>query len=271
MLALPLLPKGPLLLLVLLFGGAGALGMFPLYHAFTQDISGKHQGKITGIAGVTAWFLVPPAQKLFGRVVDVTGSYDIGLAAAACLPAVAAIVLWVFWGETADEQASLARLIAVTSWRVRVPPRWPAVAMAASAGVGFSSGARLSRAADVTATRMPKVAFLGTVVRKHSHAQHFLDRHTLGYSWQGGWQSPRLQVESVYIDQFPDDDLARSRAKRHGLRLYPTIEEALTLGGEKLAVDGVILIGEHGEYPTKRKGAEAISTLRVVQKDRQSI
>ncbi len=105
MLALPLLPKGPLLLLVLLFGGAGALGMFPLYHAFTQDISGKHQGKITGIAGVTAWFLVPPAQKLFGRVVDVTGSYDLGLASAACLPAVAAIILWVFWGETADEKA----------------------------------------------------------------------------------------------------------------------------------------------------------------------
>ena len=106
MLALPLLPKGPLLLMVLLFGGAGALGMFPLYHAFTQDISGKHQGKITGIAGVTAWFLVPPAQKLFGRVVDVTGSYDVGLAAAACLPAVAAIVLWVFWKETIDEQST---------------------------------------------------------------------------------------------------------------------------------------------------------------------
>lgn len=125
---------------------------------------------------------------------------------------------------------------------------------AATAGVGLSLGSHVVRAADVTPTRMPKVAFLGTVVRKHSHAQHFLDRHTLGYSWQGGWQSPRLQVESVYIDQFPDDDLARSRAKRHGLRLYPTVEEALTLGGEKLAVDGVILIGEHGEYPKNEKG-----------------
>ena len=103
MIALPLLPKGGLLLVILLFGGAGALGMFPLYHAFTQDISGKHQGKITGIAGVTAWFLVPPAQKLFGRLVDVTGSYDVGLASAACLPVVAAIILWVFWGADSDE------------------------------------------------------------------------------------------------------------------------------------------------------------------------
>ncbi|QEG01102.1 L-galactonate transporter [Stieleria maiorica] len=103
MLSLPWLPKGWILLAVLLFGGAGALGMFPLYHAFTQDISGKHQGKITGIAGVTAWFLVPPTQKLFGRLVDVTGSYDLGLAAAACLPALAAIILWIFWRDQPDE------------------------------------------------------------------------------------------------------------------------------------------------------------------------
>ena len=104
------------------------------------------------------------------------------------------------------------------------------------------------------ATRRPKVAFLGTVVQTHSHAQHFLDRHTLGYTWKGGWQKPRVQVASVFIDQFPEGDLARGRIRRHGLRLYPTIEEALTLGGEKLAVDGVIIIGEHGDYPTNEKG-----------------
>lgn len=102
--------------------------------------------------------------------------------------------------------------------------------------------------------RRPKIAFLGTVVRRHSHAQHFLDRHTLGYSWNGGWQRPRVDVASVFIDQFPDDDLGRQRVKRHGLRLFPTIEEALTLGGETLAVDGVVLIGEHGDYPRNEKG-----------------
>lgn len=103
--ALPVLPKGWLLLVVLLISGAGALGVFPLYHAFTQDISGKHQGKITGMAGVTAWFLVPPAQKLFGRLVDASGSYDAGLAAAACLPAAAAIILWIFWGVDSNEKS----------------------------------------------------------------------------------------------------------------------------------------------------------------------
>ncbi len=132
-----------------------------------------------------------------------------------------------------------------------------------SAGIGSAFlAAPLSGSftpANVTASpaqsgRRPRIAFLGTVVRRHSHAQHFLDRHTLGYTWNGRWQEPRIEVGSVFIDQFPTEDLAKSRIKRHDLDLYPTIEEALTLGGSKLAVDGVVLIGEHGDYPTNEKG-----------------
>lgn len=99
-----------------------------------------------------------------------------------------------------------------------------------------------------------KIAFLGTEVRQHSHAQHFLDRHTLGYAWRGEWLAPRFDVASVYIDQFPAGDLARDRIRRHRLRQFPTIAEALTLGGSKLAVDGVVVIAEHGDYPTNEKG-----------------
>ena len=38
------------------------------------------------------------------------------------------------------------------------------------------------------------------------------------------------------------------------MKIYPTIAEALTLGGGKLAVDGVVLVGEHGNYPRNEKG-----------------
>ncbi len=103
-------------------------------------------------------------------------------------------------------------------------------------------------------TARKKVAFLGTVVRTHSHSQHFLDRMTLGYNWAGEWLAPRVEVASLYVDQFPDDDLARGRAARHKLPLFPTIEEALTLGGPRLAVDGVVIIAEHGRYPKNEKG-----------------
>lgn len=98
-LLIPLLPKGWLLLCVLLLVAAGSLGVFPIYHAFTQDISAHHQGKVTGFAGVAAWAFSPPAQKFFGRIVDKTGSFDAGLALAGCLPLIAFAVLLVFWNE----------------------------------------------------------------------------------------------------------------------------------------------------------------------------
>jgi MFS transporter, ACS family, hexuronate transporter len=93
----PWLGKGWLLLAVLSLAGAGALGVFPLYHAFTQDISSEHQGKITGVAGVAAWLIPAQIQKLFGMLADHTGSFDLGLALAGCLPVLAVIPLWLFW------------------------------------------------------------------------------------------------------------------------------------------------------------------------------
>lgn len=96
-LAIPWLPHGWLLLGVLLVAGAGALGVFPIYHAFTQDISHEHQGKVTGIAGVAAWAFSPLAQKLFGQFIDRTGSFDQGLAVAGSLPFVAFLLLAVAW------------------------------------------------------------------------------------------------------------------------------------------------------------------------------
>ncbi len=102
--------------------------------------------------------------------------------------------------------------------------------------------------------RRKKIALIGTAVYKLSHAQHFLDRFLLGYSWGGRWHRPDVDLVSLYIDQFPDNDLARATVKRHEVPIYPTVEEALTLGGEKLAVDGVVIIGEHGNYPRNERG-----------------
>jgi hypothetical protein len=124
--------------------------------------------------------------------------------------------------------------------------------LSAVAGAALIAPGRL--AADATPAGRKKIAFLGTEVRTHSHAQHFLDRLTLGYGWRGAWQLPRVEVASVYIDQFPEGDLGRGRVARHGLKLYPSIAEALTLGTGKLAVDGVVIIAEHGDYPRNDRG-----------------
>ncbi len=125
--------------------------------------------------------------------------------------------------------------------------------LSALAGAALITPAHILASADTPGAGRKKVAFLGTEVRTHSHAQHFLDRLTLGYGWRGTWQKPRVDVASVYIDQFPDGDLARGRVERHALKLYPSIAEALTLGTGKLAVDGVVIIAEHGRYPRNEK------------------
>lgn len=97
----PLLAKGWPLLLVWLLAGAGALGVFPLYHAFTQDISSRHQGRVTGFASAAGWIIPAGAQTLFGSLADTTGSFSTGLILAAFLPLIAAVPLWLFWERNA--------------------------------------------------------------------------------------------------------------------------------------------------------------------------
>jgi cyanate permease len=102
----PWLGKGWPLLFVLSLAGAGALGVFPLYHAFTQDISGEHQGKITGMAGVVTWLITAQMQKLFGVLADRTQSFDLGLALAGLLPLIAVGPLWLFWNRSNSRLSS---------------------------------------------------------------------------------------------------------------------------------------------------------------------
>jgi hypothetical protein len=63
-----------------------------------------------------------------------------------------------------------------------------------------------------------------------------------------------VDVVSLYVDQRPEGDQSVDRAREFGFEIYPTIAEALRCGGERLAVDGVLLIGEHGEYPRNELG-----------------
>lgn len=103
--------------------------------------------------------------------------------------------------------------------------------------------------------KRPKLAAIGTICFKHSHTQHIVDRFLDGYGWNGKHHRPAMDLVSLYIDQVGKNDLSHERAARHPeMRMCKTIAEALTLGGEKLAVDGVVLIGEHGNYPKNEKG-----------------
>ena len=99
-----------------------------------------------------------------------------------------------------------------------------------------------------------KMAIVTTEWRYHSHAWHMGERFLVGYPLKGKWHKPDFEVVSVYVDQKPDNDLSRKRAEEFGFTIYPTIAEALRCGGDRLAVDAVLIIGEHGKYPRNELG-----------------
>jgi hypothetical protein len=101
---------------------------------------------------------------------------------------------------------------------------------------------------------MQRIAVITTVYRYLSHAQHEADRILVGYPRDGKWHRPDMKIVSLYVDQRPEGDLSEARAKEFGFRVYPSVAEALRSGGDKLAVDAVMIIGEHGEYPRNEKG-----------------
>ena len=80
------------------------------------------------------------------------------------------------------------------------------------------------------------------------------ERFLHGYPREGKWHQPPLEVVSAYVDQRPEGDLSGKRAEEFGFKIYPTVAEALRCGGDKLAVDAVLLIGEHGDYPVNEIG-----------------
>jgi hypothetical protein len=101
---------------------------------------------------------------------------------------------------------------------------------------------------------MKRIAVVATVYRYLSHAQHIGDRFLVGYPRDGAWHKPDMKVVSLYVDQKPEGDQSAARAKEFDFQVYPTIAEALRCGGSKLAVDAVLVIGEHGDYKRNEKG-----------------
>ena len=85
-----------------------------------------------------------------------------------------------------------------------------------------------------------------------------VDKFLRGFPTDDGLVSPRTSIASIYIDQIHQRDVGRQLAHEFDIPIYESIRAALTLGGDTLAVDGVLLIGEHGDYPVSRLGQEML-------------
>jgi len=108
--------------------------------------------------------------------------------------------------------------------------------------------------ASAAADAKPRVACVLNVWFPNSHADVFVSRLLDGYRLDHAWHTPRLDVAAFYVDQFPANDMAREEAEERGIPIFASVAEALRLGGNKLAVDAVAVIGEHGEYPRTARG-----------------
>ena len=103
--------------------------------------------------------------------------------------------------------------------------------------------------AETAKPRRPKVAAIFTSFFYRSHAHVILENFLEPYLFNGKRVEPPCDIVSFYADQFPDADMARETAARYGIPIYPTIKEAVCLGGEEIAVDAALSIAEHGNYP----------------------
>lgn len=97
------------------------------------------------------------------------------------------------------------------------------------------------------------IAILTTVYRPLSHSYHIGGRFLHGYARNGQLHIPRHFVHSMCVDQTPDNDLSREQGREFGFRVTRNVVDALTVDG-RLAVEGVLLIAEHGNYPRNDKG-----------------
>ena len=97
-------PRGTGLVLLLMVIGFGALGLFPNYYSFTQELSGRHQGKVSGTLGFITWVVSSKMQELVGQRVDQTGSYADGIFYIGLTPLLGLVAILLLWGRPEESR-----------------------------------------------------------------------------------------------------------------------------------------------------------------------
>ena len=104
--------------------------------------------------------------------------------------------------------------------------------------------------------KRPRVAAIFTVFHFRSHAHVILENFLEDYLFNGRLTDPGVDVVSFYADQLSERDMSREVSQKYKIPIFSTIRGALCLGGTELAVDAVLLIGEHGNYSVNELGQQ---------------
>jgi hypothetical protein len=131
----------------------------------------------------------------------------------------------------------------------------PRRGMLSAVGIGWIAAVLAASTAPLAAAEPPRVAGVTTAYYHNSHSDMFLSRLLLGQTLNGKPPFPQLKLASLHVEQFPANDTGRKLAAEHRIPLFDSVRAAMTLGTDKLAVDGAFLVAEHGKYPDSPLGA----------------
>ena len=102
----------------------------------------------------------------------------------------------------------------------------------------------------------PKLAVILTQYGATSHGLCYGTKFLEGKQYDDHFEPPRCDVAAIHLMEIASDDIGIATAKRHNVPMYPSVATALCQGGDTLAVDGVVIVGEHGTYPLNAKGQQ---------------
>jgi len=98
-----------------------------------------------------------------------------------------------------------------------------------------------------------RIACLSSTYHVRSHSDNFITRFLEGYWIHEKHYDAPFTVASLWMDQVHPADIGERLSTAYNFPVVKTIADALTLNTGKLAVDGVILVCEHGDYRHNEK------------------
>lgn len=126
----------------------------------------------------------------------------------------------------------------------------------AGAAVPLAMAGQSEVAKATPSARRPKLAIILTQYGASSHGICYCTKFLEGKQFDDHFEPPRCDVVAMHLMEVAKDDIGLATAKKHNVPLFPSVATALCLGGDELAVDGVVIIGEHGTYPLNAKGQQ---------------